>query len=588
VRTWHEIKKPLSFVGWVKFLKFTNQLLQTAFYFLTPVYMMRISLCIVFIVASLNAAWANHNDSLIIQLNQAIEHKTEYDAAKLKKISIYQKQLSASTDPSAQYNTCLNLYNEYKSFSYKRAFYYAQQLQQLGSRLHEPGKVSYGKIKLGFTLLSSGMFKEALEALNAVDVKMLPDSAKTEFYFLRARTYYDLADYDKDGYFAPHYNQLAAGYIDSASLYCKPESYAYIYFNALKKIKAGQLKPAAVSLNQLLTQRRLSNHELAVTASTLSDIYIQTQRPQQAIGLLIKAAVADVKTSTKETAAMVNLAQLLHNQGEVKQAYFYIKQAMDDAIYYGARQRKIQVSAVLPVIAGERINTEEEQKRILFLYASSLTLLAVLVVIFAVIIYKQLKKLKAADKVIMQANCELQHTISKLDKTNHQLQETVDKLDEANHIKEEYIGYYFNIIADYIDKLDKFKRSVEHKLLTKKFEDIRTLVNNINLRKEREELFINFDKAFLKIFPNFVTEFNSYFNEENRVRLSSGQLLNTDLRIFALIRLGITDTEKIARILEYSLNTIYNYKARIKSKSVLRNDDFEHAIMSINAVSLQY
>jgi hypothetical protein len=266
---------------------------------------------------------------------------------------------------------------------------------------------------------------------------------------------------------------------------------------------------------------------------------------------------------------MLNLAQLLNRQGDPRNAYVYIKQAMDDAMYYGARQRKLQVSAILPIIASDRINSVEGQRRVLFLYATALTALALIVVVFAVIIYKQLQKLRKADRIILEAN--------------HNLQESLDKLNEADKIKEEYIGYYFNLISEYINKLEKFKRSVDNKLTTKRFDDIRILVNNINLTKEREELFINFDKAFLKIFPNFVSDFNKFFDEEHQVKLLPNQLLNTDLRIFALIRLGIHDTEKIANILEYSVNTIYNYKARIKSKSNISNEDFEHAIMAIKA-----
>jgi len=266
---------------------------------------------------------------------------------------------------------------------------------------------------------------------------------------------------------------------------------------------------------------------------------------------------------------MLNLAELLHKQGDVQNAYIYIKQAMEDAIYYGARQRKIQVSNILPVIDSDRINDVERQRRVLIFYASLLTILALMVVAFAVIIYKQLQKLKIADKVIME--------------TNHNLQDTVTQLNEANKIKEEYIGYYFNLISEYINKLDKFKRSVDNKLTTKRFEDIRILVNNINLTKEREELFNNFDQAFLKIFPNFVNDFNAFFDEEHKIKLLPHQILNSDLRIFALIRLGITDTEKIAHIMEYSVNTIYNYKARIKGRSKISNDEFENAVMGIKA-----
>jgi hypothetical protein len=133
-------------------------------------------------------------------------------------------------------------------------------------------------------------------------------------------------------------------------------------------------------------------------------------------------------------------------------------------------------------------------------------------------------------------------------------------------------------------KIEAFKQAIENKLMAKKFDDIRYVVGNINLKPEREELYYSFDKVFLKLFPDFVQTFNSYFKEEDRFILKEGQLLNMELRIFALIRMGIHDTEKIAKILDYSINTIYNYKARIKSKSIIPNEEFERKIMEIKAI----
>lgn len=512
------------------------------------------------------------SDSLLTRLNNILEKKKDFDEAKLARIADLKKELLnvGNTSLGSKYNIYLELYNEYKSFNYDEAFNYAQKLQQVGHLLNDPTKIAYSRIKLGFILLSSGMFKETFDSLKTVDVKLLDTTARREYYFLTARTYYDLADFDKDNYYTPIYNSRAEKYIDSATRLCASNSFEYIYYNGLKYLKAGSINKAVDNLKLLIDKYRLTDHQFAVTASTLSDIYIRNNQPGTAINLLIQAAMADVKSSTKEAAAMTNLAQLLHQQGDVKNAYVFIKAAMDDAVYYGARQRKIQVSAILPIIAGEQISYVEQQRKVLFLYALLLTVLAIIVVVFAVIIYKQLQKLKQADKVILE--------------TNHNLQESIKKLNEANRIKEEYIGYYFNLIAEYINKLDKFKRSVDNKLTTKRFDDIRTLVNNIDLVKEREELFVNFDKAFLKLFPNFIIDYNALFSKENHVKLLPKQLLNTDLRIFALIRLGITDTEKIAHILEYSVNTIYNYRTRIKGKSNIANDEFEHKIMAIKAI----
>jgi len=512
------------------------------------------------------------HDSLLQKLNTVLDSKKTYDAQKLARIDKLQQDLTNAVNPDLnfKYNIYLKLYEEYKSFNYDKAFHFAQKLQQTADALKDPVKIAYSRIKFGFILLSSGMFKETFDTLKMVNVRFLDTSARKEYYFLTARTYYDLADFDKDNYYTPIYNVRAGKYIDSATLLCKPASFEYIYYNGLKYLKTNNIPRAIINLKELVTKYKLTDHQFAVTASTLSDIYIRNNEPDNAIDLLIPAAMADVRSSTKEAAAMTTLAQLLHKSGDVKNAYVYIKQALDDAIYYGARQRKIQVSAILPVIAGERINTVEEQRKVLFTYASILTVLIIIIVVFAVIIYKQLQKIRLADKVILEAN--------------HNLQETINQLNEANKIKEEYIGYHFNLISEYINKLDRFKRSVDNKITTRRFDDISILVNNINLTKEREELFINFDKAFLKIFPNFVNGYNALFAEENRVKLLPNQLLNTDLRIFALVRLGISDTEKIAHILEYSVNTIYNYKARIKAKSLIENDAFEDAIMAIKAI----
>jgi hypothetical protein len=203
-----------------------------------------------------------------------------------------------------------------------------------------------------------------------------------------------------------------------------------------------------------------------------------------------------------------------------------------------------------------KLSNIEEQRKLWLIYSTIITVLSILVIVFSISTYKQLKKRKIAERA----------------------------LQEANKIKEEYIGYYFNINSEYLGKIEAFKKSIEMKLMTKKFDDIRLVVGGINPKKEREELYHSFDKVFLKLFPDFVTVFNSYFKEEDRIQLKEGQLLNTELRIFALIRMGIHDSEKIAKILDYSINTIYNYKARVKGKSILPNEEFERKVMEIHSL----
>jgi hypothetical protein len=146
------------------------------------------------------------------------------------------------------------------------------------------------------------------------------------------------------------------------------------------------------------------------------------------------------------------------------------------------------------------------------------------------------------------------------------------------------INTYFNINSIYIDKLESFQKSLEKKLTSKRYEDALTAVKNLNLEDERHHLFHTFDKVFLQLFPDFITKFNALFVEGEEIQITDGQLLGTEHRIFALIRMGIHDNDRIAKLLGYSVNTIYSYKNRIKNKSVFANDEFEHHIMAIEAV----
>ena len=503
-------------------------------------------------------AMAASSDSLLIRLNKTIDRKEEYTKTKLNRLEDLHQQLNRTSaqDDEARFHLLQEISEEYKAFIYDSAFINIQKLQRLAYKMNDPVRISYARVKLGFILLSSGMFKETIDTLSRMRVQGLPDSIRVDYYAILARTYYDLGDFDRDGFYTQRYTALGNKYVDSAKALCRPNDYNFVYLSGLKNLKNENTREALANLNQLLNEYKLTPHQLAVTASTLSYFYISRNEPDQAIHLLAQAAIADIISATKETAAMSSLAEQLYNRGDLMNAYTFIQQAMDDAIFYGARQRKVQVGSILPVIAAAKVHNVDEQRRRWLIYSTALTVLAILVIVFAVVIYKQLEKLKRTEKALL----------------------------EANTIKEEYIGYYFNINSEYLGKIEAFKKAVEMKLITKKLEDIKFIVNNINVKKEREELYFSFDKVFLKLFPDFITVFNSYFKEEDRIVLKEGQLMNTELRIFALIRMGIHDTEKIAKILDYSINTIYNYKARIKGKSVVPNEKFEQKIMEIQTV----
>lgn len=532
-------------------------------------------------------------DSLLKELDHAITHAKSYDEQKLENI----KRIKASgqaldkNDLSSQYQFYLRLYNEYKIFNFDTAFVYAGKLQQTASALGDSSKIVEAKIKLLFVLVSSGMYKEAYEVLNQINITGQQDSLKASYFSLKARYYFDLADYVNDEFHKPSYNRIGNENLDSALMFYPSGSFERIYFQGLKNLKSDKLEEAFDNFQTLLLRPELSYHQTALVSSTLSYIYLKRAAKNKAIDYQVMAAIADIKSSTKETFAILNLAQLLFEEDDFKNAANYIEKAIEDATFYGARQRKVQVSAIMPIIQSSRINFIENQRRYWIIYGSVVSAVVILLVFLLIIIYRQNRKLEHARQVISLAhgrlnevNAKLHQANTELQKLNSELQDVNARLTEANKIKEEYIGYFFTINSGVLQRVERVKSMIEQKLRDRRLDEVRTAVNTINIHTEKKELLKSFDKAFLKIFPHFVEEFNALFEEEDQVKLADNELLSTDLRIYALIRLGIRENEKIAEILEYSVKSIYAYKTKMRNRSKVPKDEFDKRIMSIKSL----
>jgi len=525
--------------------------------------------CILFFVTP--ALASSETEKLLKELEECILNRDKYLVQKQERINDLLGRLQQAVDDKNQgWEIYENLFAEYKSFIYDSAFKYVIKINDLADESGDLHHINQSRMKMGFTFLSSGLFKESLDILNSINTDPADTGLRKEYYSIFARTYFDLADYDNEDHFSRDYRRMGNLYLDSAIAMLNDTTPEYWSAIGLKKMKSNDLKGSADAFNYLISKYSLTDHEIAIATSSLGYVYSQLGRTNEAIDMLIKAAIADIKSSTKETVALRNLAVHLYNKGDVDMAYRYIKIAFDDATFYNARHRKIEIGAVLPIIEGERISTIERQKKQLMQYSVLLTLLSVLIIVFALIIYKQLKELK---------NVKL-----KLQETNNDLRLMNDSLVETNKIKEKYIGYFFKVNSIYIEKIEEFQKAVHRKIVSRQFDDLDDLIKNSYFKKERENLYINFDKIFLKIFPHFVDEFNALFREEDRITLREDELLNTDLRIFALMRLGISDNEQIAKFLNYSVNTIYTYKTKIKNKAIVPRNEFEDRIMAIKAL----
>jgi hypothetical protein len=282
-----------------------------------------------------------------------------------------------------------------------------------------------------------------------------------------------------------------------------------------------------------------------------------------AIEYFTRAAIADVKTATMETVALRNLSTLLYQKGDDKRAYQFIIEALNDASYYNARHRQLEVGQILPIIERERMTVIRKQRDRIMVFTAFISVLTVALIAALVIIWMSFRRLNAARLTIQKAN---------------------EKLTEANKIKDEYIAYFFNQNSAYIDKLESLQKWVRRKVAARQFEDLKKFHHKVNVDDERLALYKRFDQIFLKLFPDFVGEFNKLLKPDERIDVGEGEFLNTYLRIYALIRLGINDNEQIASFLTISVNTIYTYKTKIKGKANCPSDQFNKRVMEIKSI----
>lgn len=509
----------------------------------------------------------NTTDKLLSDLDKTIVNKAVFVSEKQFKIDSLKTDLKLHGNAANQFDYYLHLCQEYQSFKFDSAFSYSQKLINCAYRLGNVEKIALAKTEFANILISTGLFNEAIDTLKSVDLVQTSNNTKSRFFTVFSRGYFDLESFSQSLYYSQLYRQKGMAYFDSAMAYLPEDSWEYLSLNGQKDLKLGNNRKSIATFEKIVSSYHLKNDELAPQKMTLAFAYGIENRREEELQHMIEAAILDLKASKREAVALFFVANYLYERGEVIRASKYINVALEDNKFYGSNFRLWQISQYLPVIKSEHILTIEDQKKKLFYFVIIVTILSITVLGAIFIILKQLSIVRKSKSIVETSN-------NKLEKTN-------EELSVANRIKEEYIGYYFSINSQMIESLDKLKNSMLKKLKRKQIDEVILELENLNIHKEKEKMFDNFDKVFLKIFPDFVSEFNNLMKPGEHILPKEGQLLNTDLRIFALVRLGISDSEKIAKLLDYSLHTIYSYKTRIKNKSIYPNEEFEKFLMRI-------
>jgi len=344
------------------------------------------------------------------KINQAINETDKYDQEKIVRIGRLRGQVD-NGETKTLFDKYLRLYEEFSVFNFDSAYFYANKLHETALRANDESLVTYAKIKEKFVLLSSGMYKEVFDSLNNISPQGLDNSKKAEYYTLKSRSLFDLAEYNHDKFFTDLYNKEADLYIDSSLMVLPPTSFQFHYYSGLRELRANRVNQATFYFRKIIDDSSLSLHDKAILYSTYSDIYTRKRQSDSTFILLAMAVIADIQSSTKETSAIFNAATWLFERGDLKNATTFIQKASSDAKAYGARQRMLQLSNLLPLIESERLNMVQRQKSNVILYAMIITGLLLILVVMIIVIFRQVKRLKIQQKEISKKNISLSHLV---------------------------------------------------------------------------------------------------------------------------------------------------------------------------------
>ena len=528
-------------------------------------------------------------DSVYRALDSAIKNKLIYDARREAKIATLKNLLQkAGRDYGRAFYLNDQLSETYKAYRYDSAAIYLNRNLDLAQKHNDIYRLDQTKLKLAYTFASAGMYLEAVNLIGMINRSKLSPDLVIDYYSACNHTYGEQGHYTQDRRTNQYYSRLAQNYKDSLMSVLPHGSQLYLSF---RETDAWNIKKfdEALRLNSMQMKGVKPNTpEYSIVCYFRSVDYKGMGDVKMEKYWLGLSAICDVKQAVKDQASLWTLADMLAQEGDIERSYRYIRFSWDGTRFYNAPLRNLQSSGVLSMIDHNyQLMTEKQNTRLrdYLLLISGLTFLLIIAIGY---VYVQMKHLAMARNNLHVANSHLIDLNARLKKTVQSLNKSNAQLLDSNKIKEVYIGRFLTLCSFYIDKLESFRNTVIKKAKGGQLSDYLSS-NKMQSLKEQDltDLFRNFDHAFLCLVPNFIEEFNKLLKPEARMVPDKDELLNTELRLFALIRLGVEDSSKIAEFLHYSVNTIYNYRAKVKNASIISRDDFEKRVKEIGRGNIE-
>lgn len=513
----------------------------------------------------------NKPDTLLLQLDRAIADRSRYTTQKEELLRDLKRQRDEQTEPEKRYAINNEIINNYTSFVCDSATRYIHDNLAIAEALGSSRMRIESRLQLAFVYSLSGLFVQASELLHNTDYESLTAPQQLSYCWTSIRYYENLIRYTDDTILAKEYQTKIIELRDRVLTLLPEDSEMWLKEKAFQLQATGDPSAALEILAGIYEKEPHGTHGYAMAAMSLAKLYRDLGEREQENRYLALAAISDTRLAVKENEALLTLAMNLFEQGDIERSYNYISSALNDANFYNSRVKNSVIARIQPIIESNYLYRIEKQRQNLRRSTILLSVFIVLLVGALAVIGIQMRMMSRARR--------------NLAKMNRQLSDLNRTLNEANVVKEKYIGYFMNQCALYINKLYAYRKDVSHKLRSGQIDRLYK-ISSKEQEREFDELYAEFDEAFLKLYPSFVREFNDLLKPEERYETAEGRL-NTELRIFALMRLGITNVNQVAEFLRCSLQTVYNYKSKIKSKALPGIAHFEEEVRKLGQETFQ-
>ncbi len=561
--------------------------------------MKRCLLAILSIFFYTHSTWANkvNMDSLYRVLDVAIDSSSIYKKHKLDAINILEKQYAAVRNDQDKYQFALSLYHEYVAFVNDSALNYIQVCMECAERMGRKDLQTQSELALAYQLADTGFYPEAEIHFKAISKDQLTNDMVITYLKGMNHLYGEMGYYSHDKKLRDQFFSKSAAFRDSLLQILPEDSYGY---NALKSVELnnqGKTDEALKCSDKWMKLAKPGSRDYATMSFYRSEIYRNQGDVEMERYWPIMSALTDIRHAIMDQAALWSLANsLMNEEGDLDRAYKYMDFSWECISYFSTHMRSWLVSPILTRINDKyKQNLHQANTNLIWTIAAiSLLVVGLLMLLFYVskkrrqlaVIRNELKyandELGELNNQLSAKNNDLSEANQQLSDINEQLRQAIIHLNDSNRVKDEYIGKFLSVCSDYIDKLDNYRIKINRKLKAGQQADVLRMTSSEQLKEdELKELFDHFDDIFLRLFPTFIDDFNALLRPGEEIIPTEKNHLNTDLRIFALIRLGIEESSKIAEFLRYSPNSIYAYRARIKNKAAGNRDEFEKNVKEI-------